>query len=686
MADAETFDTNGQGRVAGSITGVIIRLLRQAAGDDGVARALELAHVDRSAAELEDVSAWSPYHDMVALFDAGIEVTGDRDFPRSCGEEMLNQYEGSEVTALLRSLGSPGEVLRNIALSAAKFTTSHAMAALEVGDDYAIVAAWPTGSLRLRPPTACAYSVGLLSQASKLFGMDPAEVTETECQNRGDERCVFEVRWDPSSTPDGDPERRVAYLESQLNGLNERFDSLQATVMELVSTDVDTVLEAVLRRAANGIRAPRYLLAVTLDRDDVRLHHRGFHNEAEARVAADEILADYPDDHGGAHLIVDVISRGHRFGRLAALYEEGARFFPAERRLLEAYAANAAAALEPIAALEEARRENRTSRALLTLASSLAQATTSEEVAHRLADAVPSVVECAHAAVLLWDVEDEALRYVGMSGYAPDAEQKLRDVVIRPDDVPELEQMLAAPAPKFVDTESASRELRDRFAVEEVPARTAVPIAARGEFYGVVTASVDMNSPDTVERLTGMANQAATALQSARLLDQVRHQALHDPLTGLPNRSLLADRANHALDTARRTGEHVGMLFIDLDAFKAVNDTYGHSYGDALLRRVADRLASAVRKSDTVARVGGDEFVFVLSDLSSPEEAERVAEKVLRLFDAPFELAGRDIAVSASIGVAVARPADQYDVLLRHSDAAMYAAKANGGERVMTSA
>ena len=222
----------------------------------------------------------------------------------------------------------------------------------------------------------------------------------------------------------------------------------------------------------------------------------------------------------------------------------------------------------------------------------------------------------------------------------------------------------------------------------DIPSTTAVPITARGEFYGVVTAALDGESgrPDLVERLTGMANQAATALQNARLLDQVRHQALHDPLTGLPNRSLLADRANHALDAARRTGEHVGMLFIDLDAFKAVNDSHGHGFGDELLRRVAQRLSTAVRKSDTVARVGGDEFVFVLAGLRAPEEAAQVAEKVLRLFDDPFELGGRDIPMSASIGVAVARPADQYDTLLRQSDAAMYAAKASGGERVVTSA
>ncbi|HUF83784.1 MAG TPA: 4-vinyl reductase, partial [Acidimicrobiia bacterium] len=197
----QDFDPGGQGRVAGSITGVIVRLLREEAGDEGVARALEIADVDESVEELEDLGSWSPYKDMLALFDAGIEVTGHADFPRRCGEEMLDQYEGSEVTALLRSLGSPGEVLRNVALGTSKFTTVHAMEAIEIGDDYAVVAAWNTGGLRRRHPASCAYSAGLLSQASKLFGMEPAEVVETACQSRGDDRCIFEVRWDPSSSP-----------------------------------------------------------------------------------------------------------------------------------------------------------------------------------------------------------------------------------------------------------------------------------------------------------------------------------------------------------------------------------------------------------------------------------------------------------------------------------------------------
>jgi diguanylate cyclase (GGDEF)-like protein len=682
----ETLDTSGQGRVAGSVTGVMVRQIRHVAGDEGVTRALEIAGISDSAEMLEDPASWSPHNDVMALFDAGIAVTGEADFPLRCGEETINQYAGTEVTALLRSLGSPGEVLRNVAVTTSKFTTVQEMEAIEIGDDHAVVAAWGSGGIRRRPPASCAYAAGLMSTASVLFGMDPAEVVETHCQNRGDERCIYEVRWDPSSSPEADPRRRVDYLETRLSALTERLESLQDTASEIISTDIDAVLEAVARRAGLAIRAPRHLLAVTFDRDDLRLHHQGFDDEREALTVAREVLADQPDDCNGSRLIVDVTSRGRRYGRLAALYPEGARFFPAERRLLEAYAANAAAALEPAAALDEARRQNRTARALLTLAASLAEVTSSDEVARRLADAVPSVVECGHSAVLLWDAETEVLRYVGMAGYEPDAEARLRKIAIGRADVPELDQMLSLPAPAVVDTRAASPALRQLFGIAEVPGTTAVPITARGQFYGVVTANLDRaaSGPDTVARLTGMANQAATALQNARLLEQIRYQALHDPLTGLPNRTLLADRTNQALRAALRNDTRVGFLFLDLDKFKAVNDGHGHACGDALLAQIAHRLRGAVRGSDTVARVGGDEFVFLLADLACPDEAEQVAAKVLDLFDTPFEVLGREISASASIGIAIAGPADDYEILLTLSDAAMYAAKASGG-RVVTS-
>ena len=154
-----------------------------------------------------------------------------------------------------------------------------------------------------------------------------------------------------------------------------------------------------------------------------------------------------------------------------------------------------------------------------------------------------------------------------------------------------------------------------------------------------------------------------------------RHQSLHDALTGLPNRLLLRDHAEREIAAARRSGECVGMLLLDLDRFKDINDTLGHHQGDALLRGVALRLASAARDVDSVVRLGGDEFAVLLPHLRDPETAMDVAEAMLQSLRRPFALDELVLEVDASIGVAVATHGADVDTLLQHADIAMYVAK-----------
>jgi diguanylate cyclase (GGDEF)-like protein/PAS domain S-box-containing protein len=155
--------------------------------------------------------------------------------------------------------------------------------------------------------------------------------------------------------------------------------------------------------------------------------------------------------------------------------------------------------------------------------------------------------------------------------------------------------------------------------------------------------------------------------------------ANHDAVTALPNRRLLSERLNAALGAARGSGRSVGVLFVDLDGFKVINDTLGHDAGDLLLATMAARLSATVRDSDTVARLGGDEFVIVLSSLSGRAAAEKVASKVLASLRRPVPLGGREVVVTASIGVALG-PEDGGDAeaLLRGADQAMYAVKQRG--------
>ena len=157
--------------------------------------------------------------------------------------------------------------------------------------------------------------------------------------------------------------------------------------------------------------------------------------------------------------------------------------------------------------------------------------------------------------------------------------------------------------------------------------------------------------------------------------EQNRHQALHDPLTDLPNRALFQDRTGVALRAAARVSATVAVLLLDLNRFKEVNDTLGHQYGDYLLLQVADRLRGCLRDSDSVARLGGDEFAILLP-ISGWEEALAATQRVDAALHNPFSMHDITLDVDASIGIALAEPGDDVETLLRHADVAMYEAKA----------
>ncbi len=158
----------------------------------------------------------------------------------------------------------------------------------------------------------------------------------------------------------------------------------------------------------------------------------------------------------------------------------------------------------------------------------------------------------------------------------------------------------------------------------------------------------------------------------------MRHLALHDGLTGLPNRLLLQDRVQQACAAARRSAKRVVVMYLDLDNFKPVNDALGHEAGDRVLCEVAQRLRNCVRRTDTVARVSGDEFVVMLTGLSRPLEAEAIAEKVLRSFAQPIVVKGEAFVLGCSIGLCLLDGERSVDAILARADQAMYAAKRDG--------
>lgn len=169
----------------------------------------------------------------------------------------------------------------------------------------------------------------------------------------------------------------------------------------------------------------------------------------------------------------------------------------------------------------------------------------------------------------------------------------------------------------------------------------------------------------------------ADSLQVAN--EKLRSIALYDALTGLPNRLLLRDRLEQTIARAERSAKPFALLFVDLDKFKPVNDSFGHHVGDSLLAAVGERLVASVRKDDTVARAGGDEFVVVLSQIGHADEAATISAKILRELSRTFLIEGRELNISCSIGISI-YPEDgsNVDTLISCADAAMYRAKRDG--------
>jgi diguanylate cyclase (GGDEF)-like protein len=213
--------------------------------------------------------------------------------------------------------------------------------------------------------------------------------------------------------------------------------------------------------------------------------------------------------------------------------------------------------------------------------------------------------------------------------------------------------------------------------------RFVVPVAdAGGAELGAVEVDFHHGEPQggVNGTLTTVARLVALALERQAQHHQIAHQSGHDALIGLPNRYLFMDRLQRALAQAERDPSLVAVLLVDLDRFKEVNDNLGHPTGDALLRRVAERFRRLTRSSDTLARMGGDEFVLVLSGLEDAADAATVAQKLTRTLNNPLRAADREIYLSASIGISIF-PQDAGDAvnLLRNAESALYQAKGEGG-------
>ena len=219
----------------------------------------------------------------------------------------------------------------------------------------------------------------------------------------------------------------------------------------------------------------------------------------------------------------------------------------------------------------------------------------------------------------------------------------------------------------------------------------AVPVrSSDGDFLGMVVLYLRnyRGLDEWGQRLLDQATNLATvAIEHRELAEQLTHRAFHDPLTGLPNRVLFEERLEQAVARARRNHTSVAMVAVDLDRFKQVNDALGHEAGDELLQQFAARLRGSLRETDTVARVGGDEFMVVLPDLTDAGGPAVVARKIIEAMNPPFLLAGREVPITASLGVCVyPQDAEDLEALHRGADAAVYRSKRAGRNRYQLAA
>ncbi len=324
-----------------------------------------------------------------------------------------------------------------------------------------------------------------------------------------------------------------------------------------------------------------------------------------------------------------------------------------------------------------------------------ARATSVLDAGEVLARVTCDAIEAETATLLLRDEEDRVAHVltVGANG---EFEQTLRDLV---GNVPTHEfraWRIAAhqPRPIFVENARASRLLpTDLVDALSLKSYVVVPLASATRPLGLVILSHQQAarpwSNEERRLVEQLALEGSLVVENAALrateqerLEELAHQAFHDSLTELPNRALFADRLEHALERTNRRKAAVAVLFLDLDDFKPINDSFGHEAGDRLLVAVAQRIKACVRPEDTVARLGGDEFTVLLEDIADVRYAIAVAERIESSLGEPFEVEGQEASVTASIGIAVSTGRESSpDDLVRDSDNAMYLAKRKGRAR-----
>jgi diguanylate cyclase (GGDEF)-like protein len=331
---------------------------------------------------------------------------------------------------------------------------------------------------------------------------------------------------------------------------------------------------------------------------------------------------------------------------------------------------------------DEVAARTRELESLVAMGRDLAVALDSHGFADVIARHAAQAVGFDECGIYVWERDDD---FVTTAGYFPPERRAVLEDRYELGAYPETREVLMARRPSVIDSTDPNADTAEVRFLRDLGGSLMfqIPMVVNGRSIGTVELLARTGQSLDEWQLAlaqTMANEAGVMLENSRLYAQIRHQAFHDALTGLPNRALLLDRLEHALERGRGANAPlVALMFIDLDDFKVVNDSFGHEVGDEVLRAVAARLQRFSRSGDTVARLSGDEFSILMEDLDDGTAASTVAARIIAAFDAPVHVDGRDVDVSMSVGVDIGRSSSHSaDGLIRNADFAMYSAKRAG--------